>query len=158
MFPGWRRSDHRDLGFLNDHGLRNDDRLRNDDGRLHDRLRHSGGSRYWRGRSFSRSFRGLANHRQDSANLYNVVFDGCDLEEDTSGRRWDFGVDLVRADLKQWFIHRDGVTNVFQPPGDGAFGDALAKLRHRDGNRHLDFSSSCPGAIRNCGGRSLVVP
>src|SRR5436305_1839963 len=44
----------------------------------------------------------------------------------------DLGVDLVGGDLEQHVVDGDRVTGLLQPPGDGALGDSLTELRHRD--------------------------
>jgi hypothetical protein len=51
------------------------------------------------------------------------------------GRR-DLGVDLVGGDLEQRLVDLDGVADLLQPAGDGAFGDALAQLRKCDVSGH----------------------
>ena len=47
------------------------------------------------------------------------------------GRR-HLGVDLVGRDLEERLVARDGLAHRLQPLGDGALGDGLAELGHRD--------------------------
>ena len=60
-----------------------------------------------------------------------------DLLQRAGHRGRDLGVDLVGGDLEERLIDLDRVADLLEPPGDGALGDALAELGHRDGGRHL---------------------
>ena len=76
------------------------------------------------------------------------VFGDLDLEQGSRDGRWDLGVDLVRGDLEQGLIGGDGVAHLLEPPGDGAFGNALPEGRHahrRAGGRRVR------GTGRRCG-------
>jgi hypothetical protein len=47
--------------------------------------------------------------------------------QNTGNRRRNFSVDFVSGNLNEGLVYCDWVTNFFEPPGDGAFGDALAQ-------------------------------
>ena len=69
------------------------------------------------------------------------VLRGDDAGEDAGRGARDLGVDLVGGDLEQRLVGLHGVAFRLEPPGDRAFGDALAQLGHRDGDRHVVDSS-----------------
>ena len=69
------------------------------------------------------------DHRPDRD---SPIFRGQDFRQYAGGRRRDFRIDLVRADLQQCFILADGVADLFEPPDDRSFGDALPHLGHDD--------------------------
>ena len=104
----------------------------------------SGGGRrlgLGRGRGLGRRRRGGALARradggQRGADLHRLVLADEDLHERPGERRRDLGVHLVGGDLEQRLVERDGVADLLEPPGDGAFGDALTERGHQHGVRH----------------------
>ncbi|ERN45266.1 ABC transporter ATPase [Prescottella equi NBRC 101255 = C 7] len=67
-----------------------------------------------------------------AAHVDDVVLLRADLEQHTGDGRRDLGVDLVRRDLEEGLVDGNLVTDGLEPAGDGALGDRLAQLRHRD--------------------------
>ena len=55
-----------------------------------------------------------------------------DLGEHAGCGRGHLGVDLVGRDLEERLVLGDSVADLLQPADDGALGDRLAELRHRD--------------------------
>ena len=78
----------------------------------------------------------FAKFSDDGADTNSFVLIGEDLKQNASSRGGDLGIDLVGGDLQQGFIGGDSVTNLFQPAGDGAFGDRFTELGHLDRERH----------------------
>ena len=78
----------------------------------------------------------FAKFSDDGADINSFVLIGEDLKQNASSRGGDLGIDLVGGDLQQGFIGGDSVTNLFQPAGDGAFGDRFTELGHLDRERH----------------------
>ena len=74
----------------------------------------------------------VADHRQDGTDLDRVVLVGLDLQQRAGDGGGDLGVDLVGGDLQQRLVDRDGVADLLQPTGDGAFGDGLPECREGD--------------------------
>ena len=72
-----------------------------------------------------------------ATDLDDVVLLRQDLQQHTRSRGRDLGVDLVGRDLEQGLVDGDRVALLLEPPGDGAFGDALAECRHLDGEGHF---------------------
>jgi hypothetical protein len=56
-----------------------------------------------------------------------------------STRNWrrDFSIDFVGRDLKERFVNGNLIAFVFQPPSDGALGNALSQRWHHNIKRHL---------------------
>jgi hypothetical protein len=86
----------------------------------------------------------LANHPDHGVDRHCLAFRRPNLEKDTRGRRWDFGIDLVSGDLEQGLVALDLVADALDPSDDGSFGDGLAHLRHYDIGRH-DIRLQCSG-------------
>ena len=74
----------------------------------------------------------VADHGQDGTDLDRVVLVGLDLQQRAGDGGGDLGVDLVGGDLQQRLVDRDGVADLLQPAGDGAFGDGLPECREGD--------------------------
>ena len=97
-------------------------------------------------RSDSRRSSGHSDDREHGSDGNHGVLSGADLEQSSGSGRRNLGVYLVRGDFDQWFICRDLIAHLLQPPRDGAFGDALAKLGE------YDFGTRAWGGGRNNGG------
>ena len=90
--------------------------------------------------SLWRSFRGSARGVDGTDRLphrYHRAFGSDQLRHHAVGRRGDFGIHLVSDHLGDGFVLRDCIAGLLEPAGDGSFGNALAELRHRDGQGHF---------------------
>ncbi len=74
----------------------------------------------------------VADDGKSDTDFDRLTFGDEDLGQDSSGRRRDLGVDLVRGDLEEGLVTGDRVTDALHPAGDGPLGHSLAQLRHRD--------------------------
>ncbi|BCN54577.1 hypothetical protein RE9425_29670 [Prescottella equi] len=104
-----------------------------------------------------------ADNGELAAHVDDVVLLRADLEQHTGDGRRDLGVDLVRRDLEEGLVDGNLVTDGLEPAGDGALGDRLAQLRHRDrgaGRGTVGRSSGGRGGRSRCrlggGSRSLL--
>ena len=75
------------------------------------------------------------DHGDDGVDLDGCAFRDLDLGEDAGDGRGNLGVDLVGGDLEERLVVLDGVADLLEPLGDGAFEDGLAHLRHDDIDR-----------------------
>ena len=91
-----------------------------------------GGWRLFLGRRRRRRARGRADHCEPGADVDGFPLGHEDLGQHARRRRRHLGVDLVGGDLEQDFILGHLITHLLEPLGDGALGDGLAQLRHRD--------------------------
>jgi hypothetical protein len=105
-------------------------------------VRRGGGrrSRFHTGGSDSAT--GLANDSDDAVNGDRFTFFDFDFGEHPRRGRRDLGVDLVGGDLKQRLVALDGVSNLFYPSDDRAFGNGFAHLGHDHWSWHSQFSRS----------------
>ena len=76
--------------------------------------------------------RSIPDQGENGAHRYGFVFADGDRNENTRSRGGDLGVDLVGGDFEKRFIGLDGIADLLEPRGDGAFGDRLAKGGHAD--------------------------
>ena len=83
------------------------------------------------------SLAGCADHAERRTDRDRLVLTGGDGQQHPGRGRRDLGVDLVGRDLDQGLVRAHLVADLLEPAGDGALGDALAELRHGDGDRHL---------------------
>ena len=60
------------------------------------------------------------------------AFGDLDLGERAGDGRRNLGVDLVGGDLEDGLVALNGVADLLEPLGDGAFSDGFAHLRHQD--------------------------
>jgi len=124
-----------------DHGWRLNHRLRNG----------SGCNRFWDDRCYvlddwcSGSRRSgaaaITDASERSAHLDGLVFLNEDLFNNSGNGGGNLGVHLVSGHLHDWFVDSDGVSDLFQPAGDGSFSDALSECRKVDVRAHRDLFS-----------------
>ncbi len=110
-------------------------------GRRHGSRGRGGRSRLrGRGRGGGLTCRGVpgrADHSQRRTHGDGLVLARGDGQQHTRGGCGDLGVDLVGRDLDEGLVCAHLLADLLEPAGDGALGDALAELRHGDGDRHL---------------------
>ncbi len=130
------------------------------------------------GRLGSRRSAFAGDHRDHVVDLDGLSRSNLDFTQHTTGRRGNFGIDLVGRNLKQRLIARNFVAHVFQPARDGAFKDGFSHLGHdnvggragrqrwrgRRGRNGLcgrcgrcGSRSACRWRLRNAGGCTGVV-
>ena len=73
-----------------------------------------------------------ADDGDDCVDLNGFAFVGADFGEHAVDVRGNLSVDLVGGNFEERLVFLDGVSDFFQPLGDGAFKDGFAHLRHDD--------------------------
>ena len=72
----------------------------------------------------------VADADDDGADVDGVVFFSKDFNDGACHGGGNFGVDLVGGHFEEGFVDCDGVADLLQPAGDGAFGDGLTEFGH----------------------------
>jgi hypothetical protein len=124
------------------------------DGRRCGRLHHFGNGRrchgfldHWRSGSRRSRSAAITDTRKGRAHLDGLVFLDENFFNHAGHGGGDFGVDLIGRHLHNWFVDGNGVADLLQPAGDGAFGDALSECRKVDVRAHRDLFSLTVGYI-----------
>ena len=76
---------------------------------------------------------------EQRADVHGVALGGVDLDHGARRGRGNFGVDLVRRDLDDRLVFRDGIAFLLVPFQDGSLGDRVPHRRHD----HLDRGVDC---------------
>ena len=72
----------------------------------------------------------VADADDDGADVDGVVFFSEDFDDGACHGGGNFGVDLVGGHFEEGFVDCDGVADLLQPAGDGAFGDGFTEFGH----------------------------